>query len=194
MKQLAAGRDPDLEVLVGLELLGHQAQPERPEHLSVLQEPLRSERDQVELDDVRQSEQLVEPRLVAEVIQSELIPGRAHVGEHVQQRLVDELALEQLEHDPSGREAVGEPLEQELARDVDPCSPVSDETLETDLRQRVDRHPRARDLVVIDQRLLHVAVSIQQLIADDRLPAVEDRLPGKEDVAHRRDPSGPIDR
>ena len=179
---------------MGLELLGHQAHPKRPERLSVLQEPLRSEREQVEFDDVREREQSVEPWLVAEVIQSKLIPGCAHIGEHVQQRLVDELALEQFEHDPSGREAVGEALEEELARDVDPCSPVSDEALQTDLRQRVDRHPRAGDLVVIDQRLLHVAVSIQQLIADDRLPAVEDRLSGKEDVAHRRDASGPIDR
>ena len=61
LEQIATGRDAYLEVLVGLDLLRHQPQAVWPERVGFACEALGAEREQVQLDDVHESQQPLEP-------------------------------------------------------------------------------------------------------------------------------------
>ena len=100
----------------------------------------------------------------------------------VDQRGVDDLVLDELEHGAPRRQRQRPDGEQEVARDVDVGGPVADERVEAEVgehaRQQRRRHRLRRDrLVRIGDR------PVQQLVRDDVPAGIEDRLPGDDDVA-----------
>ncbi len=100
------------------------------------------------------------------------------------QRLVDELVLEQLQDDAIGRDGLGQTSEDELAGDVDPRPAVIDEALEVDLGHGPQRDQSGGELVVTDVGVIRADLAIQQLISDRDEVAVEDRLAGQENLVH----------
>jgi len=61
---------------------------------------------------------------------------------------------------------------------------AADDTVKPDLRQRAERHPSRRQLVIIDQRPVYIFVAVKQLVGLDGLLTVQDRLSSKKNVAH----------
>ena len=92
--------------------------------------------------------------------------------------VVDGLAFDQLDHRALGRQRQRAHLEQELARDVDPCLQLADQRVEPDVGERAHDHVGGR-AVRPDRARSRRAV--QQLVAADDLVAVEDRLAGDRD-------------
>ena len=93
-------------------------------------------------------------------------------------RLIEKRRLVQLEHDSVGREVAHEIQGQELGRDADPGSSLTDQLLEPDLAEGIERDARRCQRLVVDERQLGVAAGIDKLVSLDGLLAVEDRLPG----------------
>ena len=157
----------------------------RLQALGLARGPVGPEADQVELDELDQWQELFRTRPVREVVECEPVARIPQFGDLPDQLLIDELVLEQLEHDPLGRQAVDQPLEHELPRDVDPHHVVADELIEAHLCERSERDPSRGRLGLIDDGARRDAASIQQLVARYGSRAVEDRLTCKEDVFHR---------
>src|SRR5205814_4939766 len=101
------------------------------------------------------------------------------------ERLVDILVLEDLQRDALGGQRVGEAVEYELARDVDPRGVRTHDALERELGQGVEDDARGGVVVVGDDRLaLLVTGTEQQLVADKTGVAIEDRLAGDVNTGH----------
>ena len=125
-----------------------------------------AERAQVELDDVDPRQQRLDFRGEREVIQGDEVAGPAQLVQRVDQRVIDELILEQLQDDPIGRDGLGQASEDEVAGDVDPCPLLVDQALEVDLGHRVQRDTGGGELVVAHVGVLGAALAVQQLVAD----------------------------
>ena len=164
-----------LGLLVGLHLLGHEPQAAALQHRRVVREALRRERAHVELGDRRQLEQRLLLGRVLEVVERDREAGVDQRPQGVEQGTVELLVLEQLEHDPFGRQRQRRHAEQELARDVHVGRMRADERVEADVREAVDDHRRRRG-----HRVQRAAVDrdrpVQQLVGDHALLTVEDRL------------------
>ncbi len=106
------------------------------------------------------------------------------VLEGFDQGVVDQLVLEQLEHDAAPRQRLREALEQEVARHVDPGAPVTDDRVEAELGERVDDHRGGGLVVVRDDRDVLVRAAEQQLVTDDVERQIEYRLTRYEDLRH----------
>ena len=117
-----------------------------------------------------------------EVVERDQVAAGAQLPQGLDQRLVDELVLEQLQDDAIGRDGLGQTSEDELAGDVDPRPAVVDEALEVDLGHGPQRDQSGGELVVSDVGVIRAGLAIQQLISDRGEVAVEDRLAGQENL------------
>ena len=115
-----------------------------------------TERRHVDLDEVNALDQGLEPREVAELIQRQPVAGRPKLVDHVERGLIDERPGAELEDDAIGREVADQIERQELGGDADPRPALSDEVLEADLTERVDRDAGRRQRIV-DVSLVRLA-------------------------------------
>ena len=133
--------------------------------------------EHVELDDARVPEQPFCRRGEAEVVERDREALRDEVCQHVEQRVVDDLILEQLEHDAPGRQRRRAHAQQKVTRDVHIGDVLADEIEQADIEEPIENHRRGRRAVVEDARGLAVRFAKQQLIADQASISVQDRLP-----------------
>ena len=142
-----------------------------------------AERRHVDLDEVHPLEQRFEARLVAELIECELVTGRAQLVDDFERGLITERLSAELEHNAVRRKIANEIQRQELGGDADPRSARAHEVLQPDLAERVDRDASGRERIV-DVSLVRLVAGIDELITSDRLVEVEDGLPGEVGGGH----------
>ena len=140
-----------------------------------MREPLARERLHVELGDRRQLDHRFLLGRVLEIVERDGETGVDQRPQGVQQGVVEQLVLEQLEHDPLRRQRQRGHAEQELARDVDVGRVRSDEGVEADVREAVDDHRGGRR-----HRVQRAAAdrdrAVQEFVGHHALLAIEDRL------------------
>src|SRR4051794_12239195 len=184
LKQLEAERDAVLVILARLHLLRHGSDPVAREAGKVLLDRRPISPENVHLHDVDVLERGGEQLVARVVVEGDLVAASAMVLERLYQGVVDQLVLEQLEHDTAARQRLRKPLEQEVARDVDPRATVTDDGVEAELGERVDHHGGGGLVVVRDDRDVLVRAAEQQLVPDDVEVQIEDRLTRYEDPRH----------
>jgi hypothetical protein len=125
----------------------------------------------VELDDVREGEQRLGARGVAEVIQRDAEAVGDGVADDRDQHVVGAAAGVDLEHDVLGRQRERAHGEQELARDRHVGGQRADEPVDADVGEGLDEHARSLAARIHDR-----LGGRQELEADHVLGTVEDRL------------------
>jgi hypothetical protein len=171
-------------VLARLDLLGHEREATVREATEVFLDGSAISPENVELHDVDVLEAGREQLAARVVVECDLVAACAMILESSDQSLVDQLILEQLQHDPPAGQRLGVALEKEVARHVDPRAALTDDGVEAELRQRVDHDGRGGLVVIRDDGRVLVRAAEQQLISDDLEPEIEDRLTRYEDLRH----------
>lgn len=134
-----------------------------------------AQRLDVELGDVGQLEQQGVLGPGVEVVEREHEAGVLDLGEHGEQVVVDQLVLDELEHDAVGRQRERPERHQELAVDVEERALVADEALEADVGERGDEH-RGGGPVAVDRAAVLADGAVEELEGLDVEVGVEDRL------------------
>jgi hypothetical protein len=141
-------------------------------------------REHVDLDD---PDVLDERRVLlvpGEVVEGDRVAELAELAQRLEQLVVDALVLEQLEHDPLGRQGERQLLDDEIARHVEPGGVVAHEPLEPDLGEGVDDDRGGGRVGVVDDRNALVGAPEEQLVTPQVELTVKDWLPGYIYVGH----------
>jgi hypothetical protein len=170
----------ELVLLGRLDLLGDERDVARLELADLGLELGGVERTDVELDDAREVEQPLHLGRVDEVVERQREAGVDGLLEHPDQRIVDELVLDELDHRAVRLERQRADVEEEVARDVDVRPPVADQQVEPEVGERGGQHAGRRRLRGDGLRVVRHR-AIQQLIRDHVPAGVEDRLAGDDD-------------
>jgi hypothetical protein len=113
LEELVAQRAAALELLLVLDLLGQQRDAVGLEQLGLARRVALVAGARVDLDDARELQQRLGLGAVGEVVEGHDVAGVGQRPQAIDQRVVDELVLEQLEHDQLGLERQRIDLQQE---------------------------------------------------------------------------------
>jgi hypothetical protein len=198
LEQLEAERHALLRLCAGVHLLGEQAHRPAAQLLGRLAQSHVVHAQQVDLGDRHAVEdRRVERGVARDVVERDGEAGRVqrvHALHHLRRH---RHGLEQLEDDLLLRQELERVAEQQRLVDVDESLMRAERGRDAELAEHVAQHRRGRDRVVVHVRPIGAVVPEQQLVRNDALRAIEDRLAAEEEVrrwafAHRLEPGARV--
>ena len=130
-------------LLGALDLLRQEGHAVGPQHLDLFGELVGTQREDVELDDLRELDQRLDAGPEHEVVQRQRVAvGDQRLG-HLDHAAVDAHVLEDLEDDPVGRQGPAEPLGEECIWHVYERPARADELVEADVAERGQQQLRS---------------------------------------------------
>src|SRR5579875_924201 len=189
LEEFVSQGNPFPEIGAGLDFLGEELDAARTQAPGKLLAHVVRRRDKVNLDDIGQLDQSFVPGAVDEIIESQHVPAALQRPARPDHFFIRLHRLENLDDNPIGRQKHCCLLDQELAGKVDESTARPGELVEAENMEGMAHNaPRGKVTIGYDGSF-PLVLAKQELVGENSLSLIENRLTRDEDLHHATCPS-----